>query len=101
LAATGSPIVAVVTGMLTATFGGILRDLLAGEPSVLLRPEIYVTAALSGAAVFTVCDLAGLPDYASALIAFAAAFAVRGGSLRFGWRIPPYKGRPGRPPDSF
>ena len=37
LAATGSPTVAVVTGMLTATFGGILRDLLAGEPSVLLQ----------------------------------------------------------------
>ena len=50
LAATGSPTVAVVTGMLTATFGGILRDLLAGEPSVLLRPEIYVTAAMAGAA---------------------------------------------------
>ena len=44
---------ASVTGMLTATFGGILRDLLAGEPSVLLRPEIYVTAAMAGAAVFT------------------------------------------------
>ena len=45
--------VAVVTGILTATFGGILRDLLAGEPSVLLRPEIYVTAALTGAAAYT------------------------------------------------
>ena len=51
LAITGSPVVAIVTGMLTATFGGILRDLLAGEPSVLLRPEIYVTAAMTGAAV--------------------------------------------------
>ncbi|MGO4839269.1 trimeric intracellular cation channel family protein, partial [Rhizobiaceae sp. 2RAB30] len=42
LAATGSSVVAIVMGMLTATFGGIMRDLLAGEPSVLLRPEIYV-----------------------------------------------------------
>ena len=50
LAATGSPTIAVVTGVLTATFGGILRDMLAGEPSVLLRPEIYVTAAMAGAA---------------------------------------------------
>ena len=50
LAATGSPTIAVVTGVLTATFGGVLRDLLAGEPSVLLRPEIYVTAAMAGAA---------------------------------------------------
>ncbi len=47
MAATGSPTVAIVTGMLTATFGGILRDIIAGEPSVLLRPEIYVTAAMT------------------------------------------------------
>ena len=37
LAITGSPVVAIITGVLTATFGGILRDLLAGEPSVLLQ----------------------------------------------------------------
>ena len=101
LAITGSPIVAIVTGMLTATFGGILRDLLAGEPSVLLRPEIYVTAAMAGAAVYTIADLTLLPDEASALIAFAAAFIVRGGALKFGWSFPTYKGRPGRKPEDI
>ena len=53
LEVTGSPVVAIVTGTLTAALGGILRDLVAGEPSVLLRPEIYVTAAIAGAAMFT------------------------------------------------
>jgi uncharacterized membrane protein YeiH len=101
LAATGSPVVAVVMGMLTATFGGILRDLLAGEPSVLLRPEVYVTAALAGATVFTAADLGGLPDFASALLAFATAFVIRGGALKFGWSFPTYKGRPGRHPDDI
>ena len=101
LAVTGSPVVAIVTGMLTATFGGILRDLLAGEPSVLLRPEIYVTAAMTGAAVFTLADLAGLPDPASALIAFAAAFIVRGGAISYGWSFSPYRSRPGRRPEDI
>jgi uncharacterized membrane protein YeiH len=101
LAITGSPIIAVVTGMLTATFGGILRDLLAGEPSVLLRPEIYVTAALAGAAVFTLADLAALPSSASALLAFATAFIVRGGAIKFGWRFPAYRSRPGRRPEDI
>ncbi|MBA3446803.1 MAG: trimeric intracellular cation channel family protein [Pseudaminobacter sp.] len=101
LAITGSPTVAIVTGVLTATFGGILRDLLAGEPSVLLRPEIYVTAAMVGAAVFTGADLAGLPAAASALTAFAAALLVRGGALKFSWSFPTYRGRPGRPPEDI
>jgi uncharacterized membrane protein YeiH len=101
MAATGSPTVAVVTGMLTATLGGILRDLLAGEPSVLLRPEIYVTAAMAGAAVFTLADVAGAPLPVSALLAFAAAFIVRAGALKFGWAFPAYKSRPGRRPEDI
>lgn len=101
LAVTGSPTVAVVMGMLTATFGGILRDLLAGEPSVLLRPEIYVTAALAGAATYTAASLAGLPLVLAALAAFVAAFIVRGGALRFGWSFPRYRSRPGRNPEDI
>jgi uncharacterized membrane protein YeiH len=101
LAITGSPVVAIVTGMFTATLGGILRDLLTGEASVLLRPEIYVTAALSGAAIYTLGDLAGLPPPVSGLAGFAVAFAVRGGALKFGWAFPAYRSRPGRRPEDI
>ena len=101
LDATGSPAIAIVTGILTATFGGILRDLLAGEPSVLLRPEIYVTAALVGAATHTGLILLGFPILGAALVAAAAAFIVRGGALKFGWTFPRYKARPGRRPEDI
>jgi uncharacterized membrane protein YeiH len=101
LAATGSPVIAVIMGVLTATFGGILRDLLAGEPSVLLRPEIYVTAALAGAVVFTVVTLSGASTLVAAALSFAAAFLVRGGALRYGWTFPAYRSRPGRSPEDI
>jgi uncharacterized membrane protein YeiH len=101
LAATGSPVIAIIMGVLTATFGGILRDLLAGEPSVLLRPEIYVTAALAGAAVFTIATLAGASTLVATALAFSAAFLVRGGALRFGWTFPAYRSRPGRRPEDI
>ncbi|MCV3736411.1 trimeric intracellular cation channel family protein [Rhizobium sp. TRM96647] len=99
LAATGSPTVAITTGVMTASVGGILRDLLAGEPSVLLRPEIYVTAALCGAAAFTALISAGVPLSVASVIGALTAFAVRGGALRFAWRIPVYRHQPGRHPD--
>lgn len=99
LAATGSPVVAIVTGMLTATFGGILRDIVAHEPSVLLRPEIYVSAALAGAAVYTAADSLGLSQLVCFALAMLAAFVIRGGALRYGWTFPVYKGRPGRHPN--
>ena len=101
LAVTGSPVIAVVMGMITATFGGILRDQLAGEPSVLLRRELYITAALAGALTYTGLHLAGLPLMAAALPAAATAFAIRAGSMIFGWSVPPYKGRPGRKPEDI
>jgi uncharacterized membrane protein YeiH len=101
LVATGSLSISIVMGVLTATLGGILRDLLAGEPSVLLRPEIYVTAAMTGAATFGATYLLGLPMPLCALIAFVLAFIVRGGALWFGWSFPPYRGRPGRRPEDI
>jgi len=101
LAASGSVPVALITGMMTATFGGILRDLLAGEPSVLLRSEIYVTAALAGAAVYVAAVLLGLAVIPAAALAFTAAFIVRGGGMRYGWSIPRYKPRPGRKPEDI
>lgn len=94
----GSPTVAIISGVLTATFGGIVRDMLADEPSVLLRPEIYVTAALAGAVVFTLTGFADFPNTIDVAIAMSAAFIIRGGALRFGWSFPRYKPRPGREP---
>ncbi len=101
LTATGSAPVAVVTGMLTAAFGGVLRDVLANEPSVLLRREIYVSAALAGAATYVVLAIAGVPAPVSALAAFAVALFIRGGALRFGWSLPTYGSRPGRKPEDI
>lgn len=98
LVATGSPVVAVAMGMLTGTFGGILRDVLAGEPSALLRKEIYITAAMLGAGVFVLAYTAGLARPYAAGLGFVAAFGIRGGALAFGWTLPAYKSRPGRPP---
>lgn len=97
LAATGSPVVAIVMGMLTSTFGGILRDVLAGEPSVLMRKEIYITAAMAGATAFVLATGAGLERPYAAGLGFIAAFGIRGGALAFGWSLPSYKSRPGRP----
>jgi len=83
-----SPLVAVVMGVLTASFGGVVRDVLAGEPSVLLRKEIYVTAAVAGAGLFVALRLLGLPDLWAGVIGATAAFILRGGALKFGWTMP-------------
>jgi uncharacterized membrane protein YeiH len=99
MAATGSPTIAIVTGVMTATLGGILRDILANEASVLLRPEIYITAALAGAGAFTAVHATGQPLIVSAGFGIVIAFALRGGAIHYGWTLPRYRPRPGRPPE--
>ena len=92
-----NPIVAVVMGVVTATFGGIIRDILGGEIPVLLRKEIYVTAALAGAAVYVGGRTFGIAEPNALLAGFLVCLAVRGLALWFGWSLPPYRARPGRP----
>ena len=91
------PLAAVAVGVLTATSGGIIRDVTSGEPSVLMRKELYVTAALAGAALYVVLAQLGTPLWPASLAATAVAFIVRAGALRHGWRLPAYRSRPGKP----
>ena len=87
------PATAVVMGVLTASFGGVVRDVLAQEPSVLLRRELYVTPALVGAAVFVGLNALQLSIVVAGGLGFLAAFIVRGGSIVFGWQMPGFTGR--------
>ena len=87
------PLAAVVMGVLTATFGGIVRDVLAGEPSVLLRREVYISAALLGAAVFVALDGASAPALPAGLAGFIAAFALRSCAIVWRWSLPGFPQR--------
>lgn len=91
------PVPAIVMGVMTATFGGIIRDVLAREPSILLRREIYITAALAGAAAFVILMSLGVRPMAAGLAGFAVGMALRGGAIAFGWALPAFaKGAEGR-----
>jgi uncharacterized membrane protein YeiH len=101
LAAGVGYIVVVVMGVMTATFGGVIRDILGGEVPIILRKEIYATAALAGAGSFAALTAAGAPGLVAALSGFAACFVIRALALSRGWSLPPYRARPGRNPDDL
>jgi uncharacterized membrane protein YeiH len=86
-----APLVAVVMGVLTACFGGVIRDVLAGEPSILLRREIYATAALAGAGLFVAATTAGATEPVAIGLGILGAFGVRAGAICWGWTLPGFK----------
>lgn len=96
LAAGTTAFIAVVMGVITAVFGGIIRDVLGGESPVILRREIYVIPAIIAASVYVVLMAADVGGSASALIGFFAGFAVRALALYYSWSLPAYRSRPGR-----
>ena len=85
-----APLPAIGMGVLTACLGGIVRDVLAGEPSILMRPELYVTAAALSAALTVLLLLAGMPGSLAGPIAAAAGFALRAAAIARGWSLPAY-----------
>jgi uncharacterized membrane protein YeiH len=97
LLASASPVVAVTMGVVTATFGGIIRDLLGGETPVILSREIYVSAALAGAVVFVAAAGWGAQRETALGLGFAVGLGVRTVALWNSWSLPRYKARPGRP----
>ncbi len=99
LDAGASPLVALVMGIITAVVGGILRDTLGQEPSILLRREIYVTASAAGALLFLLALALDLPRLWAMAAGLLTAFVIRSLALRFDWALPVYRPRPGRAPD--
>jgi len=96
LLAGAGPVVGVTMGVMTATFGGILRDILGGETPVILSREIYVTAALLAALVFVAGLALGLTHPVALVSGFAAGFLLRAAALHWGWSLPRYRPRPPR-----
>ncbi|ONG52126.1 hypothetical protein BKE38_15045 [Pseudoroseomonas deserti] len=96
LAEGASPWAAILMGMITATFGGALRDVICGEMPLILRKEIYATAAALGAALFVALTGLALDRSIAVCAGMAVAFGVRAAALLRGWSLPAYKPRPGR-----
>ena len=86
------PLPAAVMGVVTACMGGIIRDVLAGEPSILLRPELYVTAAALAAAIFVGLVLLGVAAPWAAAIGALAGFGLRALAILKGLALPAYRG---------
>ncbi len=82
------PGICILMGTITATAGGVIRDVVCNETPLLLRQDIYATAAILGAGVFFVARTLGLNDLTALSLGAGICFVVRALSIRFGWNMP-------------
>ena len=80
-------------GIVTAAFGGLLRDLLAGEVPLILKREIYATAAAAGSLTYIAVHAASGKAAAALVLGFAVSLAARSAALVYGLSLPSYRKR--------
>lgn len=81
------PIICIIMGMITATFGGLVRDILCNVVPLVLRQEIYATAAMLGSTIYVVMQHFAMDRAVSALVGMSAALILRGFAIRYKFNV--------------
>ena len=91
--ANGMPaIVAVLMGMVTAVFGGVLRDIVCNEiPSAFRDHRPYAVCSFAGGWALVLCQQAGLDRSVALAAAVAVATGLRVIAILTGWTLPPWR----------
>lgn len=87
-----APVSAVAAGVITACIGGVIRDITVGVPSILMRHELYVTAAIAASSLFVLLKLAGVASPWPAAVSVVVGFALRAAAIQWKLSLPPHRG---------
>ena len=82
------PIICIALGTMTASFGGVIRDILCNEIPVIFRKEIYATACILGGLSYFLLVAFSLPERYSYIIALSIVIAIRLLAVRFAISLP-------------
>ncbi|WP_317164063.1 trimeric intracellular cation channel family protein [Cryomorpha ignava] len=86
--ATGlDPAIALIMGMVSAVFGGVLRDVLTNEIPLIFRREIYATACLAGGLVFLLLTKFYDHELLAMAISMGTVFIIRYMAVRYNWSL--------------
>ncbi len=83
-------VISIILGILTATFGGVLRDILCSRVPIIFKKEIYATACISGAIVFLLLNRFGIPEVITYFATAGTVITIRLVAIKFKLSIPPF-----------
>ena len=87
VAAQANVFLAVFVGVITGVGGGLLRDIIAGDPPYIFVKHIYATAAIAGALVFCALRFA-IPRQAAMLVGAVLIVVIRLLASHYRWSLP-------------
>lgn len=82
-----SPLVGIMMGIVSAVFGGIIRDVLCNEVPLIFRKEIYATACLIGAVIFLALEQFSSFTHGNMVGAMIVVIVIRYMAVRHNWSL--------------
>ena len=82
----------IFAGILTATGGGILRDVFVNQVPIVFVKELYITASFVGIFVFYLILYFGGELYIATIVGIVIATGVRLTAMKFNWNLPRARG---------
>jgi uncharacterized membrane protein YeiH len=82
-----SPVIAIMMGVVSAVFGGVIRDVLSNQVPLIFRKEIYAFACLAGALVYMGLDYLSIWSELKLVLSILTVIAIRLLSIRYKWSI--------------
>lgn len=92
--------VAMVMGVITGSFGGVVRDILINVEPLFFRKDIYATACLAGGFAYWGSNMLGWNDVTSQLLCAATIIILRTCAIRYNWSLPQLRYTPDDPGES-
>lgn len=81
------PFVAILFGAMSASFGGIIRDVICGDKPILFNKEIYISAALLGGGIYVLVPADWMSNEVKTVTATVLAMALRMFAMVRGWHL--------------
>lgn len=92
--------VAIIMGIITGSFGGVIRDILINVEPLFFRKDIYATACLAGGLIYwLIAGIAGLPAIWAQLACAVTVVGLRIAAVHYNWALPILKMDPKNLPD--
>lgn len=83
-----SPIISIMMGMISAVFGGVIRDIVCNEIPLIFRKEIYALTCIAGGTVYVILLSLGVDYLLNTVITASFIITFRALAVKFHWHLP-------------
>lgn len=86
-------LVSIIMGVITAVFGGVLRDIFINQVPLIFRRELYAMACAAGGGLYIILVDNGVSTQTAGILCVVSIFVLRALAIRYGWGVPVLRGR--------